>query len=118
METAFLVTIIILGSLLVLLGFAMLNVVRRLKAEITGLERKVESLSGQVAAQQKNLEDIRAVLERRPDDPVLAAMETFQRYRGRGLLATTVLVGVRLFRSYLGGKARRKALPVLKKGTE
>jgi cell division protein FtsB len=118
METVLLVVIVLLGAALVVVAMLMLNVVKGLRASVSSLEKKVEGLQAEIAHQQQNLEAVRAVIEKRQDDPFLSVLQTVDRYRSRGFLPAIALVGVRLFKSYLSGKARKKALPLLDKRAE
>ena len=118
METGFLVTIVILGAALVLISFAMLNVVKNLRSAVGRLEKKVEGLQSELARQQQNLEAVRAVLQKKPDDPFTSVLQAIDRYKARGMVPAVAMVGVRLFRSYLDGRARRKALPIENKSAE
>ena len=118
METPFLVVIVVLGAALVVLGAVVLNVVSSLKATITRLEKRVEGLQSELAHQQSNLQAIQAVLHNKPEDPFQAVLQGFDRYRSRGLLPAVAWIGVRLFKSYLNGRARNKALPMLDKSAE
>lgn len=117
-ESGFLILVVVLGAALVVVSFVTLNIVKTLKSSILQLERKVDSLQQEVAQQQQNLDAVRAVLQRKPDDPFMHVLQAVDRYRTRGLLPAVAMVGVRLFRSYLNGKARRKALPLLDKRVE
>lgn len=111
METVLLVVIVLLGAALVLGLVLFARTVQRLGSEIKRLAQRVEALQGEVDRQAQNLAAVRAVLEKRPDDPFVQVLDTLARVRSRGWLATAGWLGVRLFRSYLGGKGRKKALP-------
>jgi len=114
METALLWIIVVLGALLVVLAAVFVNVVRGLKSAVTRLETRVEGLQSDLSVQQANLNAVRAVLERKPDDPIAELLETVRGVRSRGLLPTVAFVGFKLFRSYLAGRKRQKALPSMK----
>lgn len=118
METTLLIVIVLLGAGLVVVSMLMLNVVKGLRSAVGSLEKKVEGLQTELLHQQQNLDAVRAVLEKKQDDPFLGVLQTVDRYRSRGFLPAIALVGVRLFKSYLNGRARRKALPVLDKRAE
>lgn len=118
METALLVVIVVLGAALVIVSALMLNVMRSLRANIGKLEKQVQNLQQEISRQQQNLDAVRAVLDRKPEDPFLHVLQAIERYRSRGFVPAITLVGVRLFKSYLNGKARRKTLPALDKRAE
>lgn len=115
METVLLVVIVVLGAALVLVSFSMVNVVKGLKSTVDTLEKRVSSLQEDLATQQKNLDDIRSVIQRKPEDPFTGVLSAVGDYRKRGLWPALAMVGVRVFRSYLNNRARQKALPVLDK---
>jgi|GEM_PF-5531508 len=117
-DTGFLIIIILLGAALVVVSFVMLNIVKGLKVSIGRMEQKVEGLQADLLVQQQNLDAVRAVLQKKPDDPFAQVLQAVDRYRSRGLLPAVAMVGLRLFRSYLSGKVRKKALPVLDKKYE
>jgi hypothetical protein len=118
MSAPFLIVIIVLSALLVVLFFSMWMTVKGLQATIFKLEKRVEGLQAEVSRQQQNLDDVRAVLRGKSEDPFQTVLQGFDRFRSRGLLPAVAWFGVRLFRSYLNNKARRTALPVLDKSTE
>jgi hypothetical protein len=118
MSTPFLIVIIILSALLVVLFFTMWMTLKGLQSTIARLEKRVEGLQAELSRQQQNLDAVRAVLESKPEDPFQAVLQGFDRFRSRGLLPAVAWLGVRLFRSYLNGRARRKALPLLDKSAE
>jgi type II secretory pathway pseudopilin PulG len=111
METVLLVVIVLLGAALVLGLVLFARIVQKLGNEINRLAQRLESLQGEVDRQAQNLAAVRAVLEKRPSDPFVQVLDTLARVRSRGWLATAGWLGVRFFRSYLGGKGRKKALP-------
>ncbi len=98
--------------------FAMLHIVKGLRTTVRQLEGKVDKLQTDLARQEANLEAVRAVIQSKPTDPFMTVLETVERYRSRGVAAAVALVGVRFVRSYLGRRARQKALPLLDKSTE
>ncbi|MBS1712901.1 MAG: hypothetical protein JST30_01045 [Armatimonadetes bacterium] len=114
METVLLWIIVVLGASLVVLAAVFVNVARGLKASLVRLESRVQGLQADLSAQQANLDAVRAVLERKPDDPFAELFETVRGIRSRGLLPTVAFVGFKLFRSYLTGRKRQKALPSMK----
>jgi hypothetical protein len=118
METLFLVVIVVLGALLVVMFFASRTVLKELRSTVGRLEKKVEGLQSDLARQQQNLDDLKAVLQNKPDDPFQSVLQAVDRYQKRGLLPAVAMVGFRLFKSYLNGRARRKALPLLDKSAE
>ena len=117
-ETLLLTVIILLGAALVCVSVVMLNTVKSLRTAVLRLEGSVEGLQSELKKQHQNLEAVRAVIQKKPEDPFMQVLQAVDRYRTRGLVPAIAMVGVRLFRSYLSGKARRKALPVLEKSTE
>lgn len=115
METVLLCVIVVLGAALVVVFFAMLNVVRGLKSMVSGLESKLTQIQTQVDLQQKNLDALRIVLERRPSDPLAGLFEAIGQYKKRGALSAVAVVALRLFRSYWGKKATQLSLPKIRK---
>lgn len=118
METVLLVVIVLLGGALVVVAALTFSVVKNLRKELLGLEKQVEGLQATLLRQQQNLDALSAVIQKKSDDPFLGVLQTVDRYRSRGFLPAVALVGVRLFKSYLNSRARRKALPVLDKSEE
>ncbi|MBS1724248.1 MAG: hypothetical protein JSS66_14995 [Armatimonadetes bacterium] len=115
MDTGIVVLLVLALAVTVVAFMATINLVKGLRGELKRLEAKVDGLQAQVAEQQQNLDAVRSVLESRPDDPFRSVLEAVDRYRSRGWLATTAFIGMRLVRSYLNGRGRRKALPSLDK---
>jgi len=116
--TALLAVLTVLGALFVLMAAFLLRAVAGLRSEVKGLERKIGGLQADLDRQQQNLDAVRAVLERKSDDPFTGVLDAVRKYRTRGLGAAVALVGLRLFRSYWDGRARKKALPSLDKRAE
>lgn len=113
METVFLVTIILLGSALVVVTFSMLNVIKGLKQSVSRLEGQISALNAEVNAQKRNLEAIQGVLQKKPEDPWMHVFGAIAQYKSRGFWPALAIVGTRLFRSYLSDRAKRRAMPLL-----
>lgn len=111
LDTIFLTIIVILGAALVLVSAVMLNVVKSLKNSVIQLEKRIDGLQSEIYLQQRNLDAIKAVLQKKSEDPFSGVLHAVDQYKSRGLWPAIAMVGIRLFRSYLSGKASRKALP-------
>ena len=79
------------------------------RRELGRINKKLENLTGRVAEQQKAIDAISAQLSERSRDPLGAILDTVKRWKEKGLIPALALLGMTLFRAYLG--KRRKALP-------
>jgi hypothetical protein len=106
-----LVLVALLGAALLIVAVAALRTVARLRKELAGLEGSVAALRADLDRQSERLNALAAALDQRRNDPAFLVAESLNGLRRRGVVGTALLLGVRLFRSYLGSRPRRKALP-------
>ena len=111
MESANLVIGVLIGLSVLLLVLAVLavNSLLATRRELGRINKKLENLTGRVAEQQKAIDAISAQLAERSRDPLGAILDTVKRWKEKGLIPALALLGLKLFRAYLG--KRRKALP-------
>lgn len=93
------------------LGFAALRAANSVRKEIAALDKRISDLSQKIQSQSERLNVVTAVMDRRRQEPVFLVAEALQTWKSRGVLGSAMLLGVRLFRSYLGSRSPRKALP-------
>jgi hypothetical protein len=106
-----LVVVVVLAAGFLLVAAFALRTLGRLRREISELNKSVGILRSQLDDQAGRVAQLAAFLDRRRNDPAYAIVDSLREIKSRGLVGTALLVGVRLFRSYLGGRPRRKALP-------
>lgn len=111
MESPNLVIGVLIGLSVLLLALAVLavNSLLATRRELGRINKKLENLTGRVAEQQKAIDAISAQLAERSRDPLGAILDTVKRWKEKGLIPALALLGLKLFRAYLG--KRRKALP-------
>lgn len=106
-----LVVVAMLGAALLFVAVAAVRAVSRLRKDVAGLEGSLASLQSDVARQAERINAVAAALDQRRSDPAYIVAETLAGIKRRGVVGTALLFGVRMFRSYLGSRPRRKALP-------
>ena len=98
-----------LAVLLLVLAIVAVNSLLATRRELGRINKKLEKLTGRVAEQQKAIDTISAQLAEKSRDPIGAILDTVKRWKEKGLIPALALLGLKLFRAYLG--KRRKALP-------
>ncbi|MCC6403258.1 MAG: hypothetical protein IT207_04545 [Fimbriimonadaceae bacterium] len=108
------ILLVLLGVMtagMLFLGFAALRAASSVRKELSSLDKRITDLSTQVQQQSERIHAVSASLDRRKQEPVFLVADALQSWKSRGVLGTAMLLGVRLFRSYLGSRSPRKALP-------
>jgi len=111
MQTILIFLVIFLGAILILSLIAMFQMVRKMKDMVGTLEKSVTQLNARVSAQEAQLSEIRASLQKPSADSLLQVIEAFANVRNKGWMGAVTVLGSRLFRSYFQNR-RAKALPV------
>lgn len=113
-----LVLLAVMAAGFLFLAFAALRAASSVRKELAGLDRKIAELDQKVDAQAARLQAVSAAIEQHRDSPAFLIADSLGEWKRRGFVGTALLMGVRLFRSYLGSRSPRKALPLPKRPSE